>query len=357
VLRQQPLASIKMLTILGAANKSDLVRVDFRAGGSFVLAEGIVLGGGTGTQADTLLLRGTDGSDRFEIGNGYAALSGLLVAFGGIEQLTLDGGAGDDTYQVSDLSAMTTIVDTKGTDALDFGKATVGITIDLSKISGQAQRVFASDSNTLALKSTIENLIATEAADWIKGNSAENRIDGRSGNDTIYGGAGNDTVYGGAGDDWLYGEAGNDSLYGGPGNNVLLGGAGNDLLDVSLGVSGGSTGRNALIGGAGLDTLRGGLGEEILIGGTTAYDNKAAALAVVMKVWTSTNVFQARCSNLETGIKDPKTGLVQMVRKTTSNPKGTVIDDRVKDVLYGSAGSDWFFDFAKDETDRGSNDH
>jgi Ca2+-binding RTX toxin-like protein len=177
-------------------------------------------------------------------------------------------------------------------------------------------------------------------------------IYGSGGNDTLFGNAGDDILYGGPGDDWLYGDAGNDKLYGELGNNVLLGGAGSDLLDTDVAVVAGLEGRNLLIGGAGIDTLRGGLGEEILIGGTTSYDSKAAALAVVMKEWTRTSAnpsFDDRCNNLEKGIKDPKLGLIQLVRKAKATPKGTVLDDAAADVLFGGPGSDWFLAFPSDD--------
>lgn len=117
------------------------------------------------------------------------------------------------------------------------------------------------------------------------------------------------------------------------------------------------SGRNLLIGGKRLDTLQGGRGEEILIGGTTSYDSKPAALAVVMREWTSTCSFAERWGNLETGITDPVAGFIQLLRKTSVNRKGTVLDDKATDVLFGGLGSDWFFDFAKDQVqDRGPDD-
>jgi serralysin len=222
---------MEKLTIAGAVSKPDLLRIDFRSGGAFTLAEGIELDGGAGAQIDRLLLRGTGGADTFEVGNGFVALAGLRVGFGGIEQLTLDGGSGNDTYRVSELGVKTTIVDVKGIDTLDFSLATSGLSIDLSKTRGQLQQIFAPTSNTLALKGTLERLIGTESADWIIGNAANNSIEGRGGDDTIYGAAGNDTLDGGEGDDSLYGEAGNDTLNGGPGINVLVGGPGKNVLN------------------------------------------------------------------------------------------------------------------------------
>jgi hypothetical protein len=99
------------------------------------------------------------------------------------------------------------------------------------------------------------------------------------------------------------------------------------------------------------------LGEEILIGGNTAYDAKAAALAVVMREWTSASLFQDRCRNLEKGIKEPALGLIRLARKTKSDTKGTVLDDGLRDALFGGEGNDWFFSFAKDDLqDRGPDD-
>ena len=349
---------MEMLTITGAANRPDVVRVDFRAGGAFVLREGIVVDGGSGTQADTLLLRGTAGADTIDAETGFAVLSGLRVVFSDVERLTLDGGSGDDTYRASGLSANTTIVDAMGPDTLDFSKAGGGIRIDLNRTLGQKQYIFASSGNTLALKGTLESLIGTESADWIRGNAANNSIEGRGGDDTVFGGAGNDTLDGGTGDDWLYGEAASDNLYGGPGNNVLLGGAGNDLLDVNPDVTSG-TERNLLIGGQGADTLRGGSGVEILIGGGTKYGSQKAALDLILKEWSSESSFEVRCTNLQTGIADsanPKLGNIQLARTTTMNRRAAVPDDAASDVLLGGLGSDWFFDFPNDTTDRGPED-
>jgi Ca2+-binding RTX toxin-like protein len=251
---------------------------------------------------------------------------------------------------VSALSTKTTNNDSAGIDTLDFSQATVGATVDLA--SSSAQKILApANANTLTLKGTFENVVGTPKDDFIRGNSANNRLEGRGGNDTLYGGSGNDSLYGGDGDDWLYGEAGNDNLYGGAGNNVLLGGDGNDVLDVAAGVLTGSSGRNLLIGGKGADSLQGGSGQEILIGGTTTYDGRAAALAAIMQEWTSgqNDSFGNRCSKLDTGFADPKAGWIQLRRKDKTNPKGTVLDDGVRDALFGGPGSDWFLDFAKDE--------
>jgi hypothetical protein len=105
-----------------------------------------------------------------------------------------------------------------------------------------------------------------------------------------------------------------------------------------------------LIGGKGSDRLTASRGDCILIGGTTSYDTKAAALAAVMREWTSGNSFDARCTKLDAGFTDdPLVGFIQLKRKTKTS--GTVIDDKVRDQLFGGEGRDWFLNFNKDGTD------
>jgi hypothetical protein len=75
-----------------------------------------------------------------------------------------------------------------------------------------------------------------------------------------------------------------------------------------------------------------------------------------MKEWTSAESFQDRCNRLDAGFKDSTAGFIQLKRKDKTFPKGTVLDDKLRDTLFGGLGSDWFFDFANDTTDRGPDD-
>jgi Ca2+-binding RTX toxin-like protein len=60
-------------------------------------------------------------------------------------------------------------------------------------------------------------------------------IDGGAGNDHIEGSGANDTIDGGAGDDVIHGDGGDDALTGGAGNDTILGGTGNDNIDGGAG--------------------------------------------------------------------------------------------------------------------------
>jgi Ca2+-binding RTX toxin-like protein len=135
-------------------------------------------------------LSGLDGNDRFVAANGD-----------GIDNYY--GGAGTDTYDLSNTLANATVnlVRGTGTSALTGADHLTGI----------------------------ENVIGSDGNDTISGNAGANVLSGGIGIDTIYGGGGGDTLNGG-------GSA--DHLYGGKGGDVFTGGAGAD--DLHLGTVGDS---------------------------------------------------------------------------------------------------------------------
>jgi Ca2+-binding RTX toxin-like protein len=158
-------------------------------------------------------------------------------------------------------------------------------------------------------------------------------------------------IYGNAGDDtitvspnvtvnaYIEGGAGNDVLTGGGGNNFIDGGAGNDVLN-------GGTGRNILMGGLGLDTLNGGKNEDVLIGGLYLYSGDLDAAFAALALWTGTDSYSQRITNLSTGGTDG----VYAFSATT------VLNDATVDYLYGNQGQDWFWAFANDQTDEKANE-
>jgi uncharacterized protein (TIGR03118 family) len=121
----------------------------------------------------------------------------------------------------------------------------------------------------------------------------------------------------------LDGGAGNDHIFGGGGSNILLGGPDNDVLV-------GGSARDILIGGDGVDTLFARGGDDILVGASTAYDANHAALLQILKEWNSTDAFSDRVAALRAGNGAPKLD------------SSTVIDDGVRDDLFGGPGLDWF---------------
>ncbi|MCK9490501.1 MAG: hypothetical protein M0Q24_00305 [Sulfurimonas sp.] len=80
----------------------------------------------------------------------------------------------------------------------------------------------------------IEGLHGSSGADYIIGNSQNNRFEGHNGDDVIYGMAGDDSLNGGGGDDELYGGEGNDIIYGHSAHNWGL--TNNDIIDGGNGI-------------------------------------------------------------------------------------------------------------------------
>ncbi|MBW4425015.1 MAG: calcium-binding protein [Nostoc desertorum CM1-VF14] len=218
-----------------------------------------LLGGG-----GNLSLLGGGGNVSFLSGAGNNTL------VGGAGDDTLVGGAGDDTFKGSggndsidggdgfdtaDYSQLNKSITLSGVGTVEkadkFGKdqlfkvekviadaSVANNTIDASQsLSGvsatadlEAQTISAFNVPGLGTLTfnvvNFANVIGTNEADSIKGDSQNNQltglagndlIDGRGGNDLIDGGSGNDTLIGGGGDDTFKGSGGNDSIDGGDG--------------------------------------------------------------------------------------------------------------------------------------------
>jgi PKD repeat protein len=140
---------------------------------------------------------------------------------------------------------------------------------------------------------------------------------------------------------WLYGGAGNDRLKGGAGHDVLLGGDGDDLLV-------GGQGRDFLIAGAGADRVVGNADDDVMIAGTTAYDDDRLALGLLRGVWLDPD---RTAADRIAALQSPST-LPGGVRLDSA----TVFHDESADVMTGSSGNDWFLldtsrDRATDMTD------
>ena len=95
----------------------------------------------------------------------------------------------------------------------------------------------------------VDTQTGTAGRDTLKGGSGDDVISGRGGDDVLNGGSGDDTLSGGDGDDVLGGGSGDDLLSGGDGDDVLGGGSGDDRLD----------------GGDGDDVMTGGSGDDVFV--------------------------------------------------------------------------------------------
>jgi Ca2+-binding RTX toxin-like protein len=266
-----------------------------------------VIGGGQGT--DTLVnitdIIGSSYDDTLTGNSGNNIFNGR----GGND--VIDGGDGSDTSTYS-------------------WDATGGVTVNLS-ISGPQAVGGGLGTDTLI---SIENLIGSNYADTLTGDSGNNIILGYSGDDTIYGGDGDDTLYSGdGGGNVLYDSASEDGS--GAGNDRLYGGAGNDTLN-------GGNGNDTLNGGAGNDTLNGGGGTD-----TADYSGATGGVTVNLTIAAAQAVGGGQGSDTLTSIEN-LTGSSHSDTLTGNTGSNTISSGGGgADTLSGGAGNDTF-NFAGD---------
>jgi hypothetical protein len=107
----------------------------------------------------------------------------------------------------------------------------------------------------------------------------------------------------------------------------------------------GSNGRNIIIGGGGADSITAGGGDNILIAGTTSYDQKQAALNAIFAEWTSGDDLATRMNDISGGTPsglDLNGGSV-LVPAATRTHAATVFGDAAVDQLFDGSGLSWFF--------------
>ena len=193
-------------------------------------------------QSDIILNTGSiDGS--VDLGGGNDLFDGIGGFVGG----TVYGGAGNDTFRVSDALAAIFEFALEGT--LDRIESTVSFSL---ATTGEVEN--------LTLLGTATDGIGNGLANLIQGNLQGNILRGRDGNDTLNGGDADDSLNGDTANDLVRGESGDDSLRGGVAGDTLYGGDDDDLLRGDAGIDGlyGENGEDVLHGGANRDWMYGG---------------------------------------------------------------------------------------------------
>ncbi len=239
---------------------------------------------------DTLI--GGAGNDTIDASYGNDSI------YGGTGNDVLTGGGGNDFIRGG--SGVNALDGGAGTDTVSYEDLGAGVNANLA-----TGHTTGAATDTLA---NVENLVGTNFADTLTGDTGANDIYGLDGADTIDGMGGADRIYAGNGDDrvnvtasgalTIDGGAGTDTIdltadgaahslnlasgvtSGGMVDaawvlnfeNALMGG-GNDTVT-------GTSGANSIVGGAGNDVLTGGLGADTLQGGDgndTLYGDAASS--------------------------------------------------------------------------------
>ncbi|MEM6760373.1 MAG: calcium-binding protein [Pseudomonadota bacterium] len=164
--------------------------------------------GFTDTEGDAI----TTGNDSI-LGNG-----GDDTIFGDAGDDTIDAGEGDDVVQGG--SGADSLDGGADTDTLSYADASSQVVASLATGSGQ---IFGDTGADTVVN--FENLIGTDFADVLAGDSADNVIEGGDGADALSGGGGNDTLHGQEGNDQLFAQANATTLVatydGGEGDDTL----------------------------------------------------------------------------------------------------------------------------------------
>jgi Ca2+-binding RTX toxin-like protein len=153
---------------------------------------------------DTFVLRGSEGWDDFDGGNGIDTISVQEV----------QGYWNFIAIQVAFLTSIEKIQNLSSTTAHIYARYSLDLSnvelINISEIRGQATGDYIT-GNSIA-----NSIFGNDGADNLKGLGGNDKLDGGTGNDTIAGGVGDDALYGGAGADRFYFEttdAGNDTIH------------------------------------------------------------------------------------------------------------------------------------------------
>ncbi len=163
------------------------------------------------------------------------------MLFGGYGRDILNGNWGNDRLiggRGADL-----LIGGSGNDTADYSDHEEGVYVTLDGIANDGAFEFLFSTGFTSGRSSVENdnvmpdvenVVGTEADDYLVGNDASNTLDGRGGDDVLNGGKGNDLLRGGDGNDQFSAEDGDrDTIRGGEGDDVAQADA--DDIDLLIG--------------------------------------------------------------------------------------------------------------------------
>jgi Ca2+-binding RTX toxin-like protein len=255
---------------------------------------------------------------QYVISSSGVTYNGSMGAFFGLSytnagSLTINGGAGDDTFFVDSTAATTPVFlnGGRGNDTFALGDNRISA-------SGGPPALFA-------------NILGAVTVD---GGSGTNTLDYSALPIGVRVNLALGTATGAAG-----GVRNIQNVSGGQGNDIIVG---NDQSNFLFG----NGGRDILIGGGGEDLLFAGTGDDILIGDSTVYDTNPAALESLMAEWGRTDLTGTAQDQYNQRINHLLGVTPGGLNGSTKLDLTKVVSDGVEDGLVGNGtGSalDWFF--------------
>ncbi len=248
---------------------------------------------------EEIVISGMGGGDTFVP---HGDFTGTSLSY---STITLEGGEGDDTVDISDLQSAhrvlfrsnggnDTIIGTlrpqdviempagaegagvslaenaDGTTTMSQGAGTVTYTAAAAEEDGDDHDSDTPDDEAEEDDDTPADLTLTgtdgddvriggDGADIVHGGAGNDMLSGNAGRDIILAGEGNDDVFGGADADMLYGDGGDDRVFGGDGSDMITGGKGSDTVLAGSGddliIASAHDGDDVYYGEDGTDTL------------------------------------------------------------------------------------------------------
>ncbi|MEH1938982.1 MAG: calcium-binding protein [Nostoc sp.] len=216
----------------------------------------------------------------------------------------------------------------------------VSITADLEAQTLSANNVPGLGTLTFNIVN-ITNVIGTNEADSIKGDSQNNQLTGLAGDDLIDGKGGNDLIDGGLGNDTLIGGAGDDTFKGSRGNDSINGGDGFDKADYS------KLGKAITLSGVGAITKADGFGTdrvfkvETVIADAGVADNTIDASQSLSGVSATADLeAQTISANNVPGLGTLTFNVVNFDNVIGTNESDSITGDSQDNLLVGNAGND-----------------
>jgi hypothetical protein len=339
------LSSVPVVTV-NLGDRTDTVNLGPTAQILSNLSGAVVINGGSGADALNLFDAGSSTDLNYALTSSTIARPGMAtVTYHNLAGVTLTTSSGNDTMTAQSTAAGTAVTLTGGGGNDTLVGSTASNTWNITgSNAGQLSSAMIAGPVSFTAVQGLSGHGGNDTFLFSDGAGITGNLDGGSGKATLDYSAysssvivdlqtGTATGVGGSLANIVNVIGGNG---GGPGiYNILVGNGGNTL-------TGGNGRRNLLIAGASASTLVGGDGDDILIGGTTAYDMNLPSLMAIMNYWSGTSDdYATRVGNLLSGTGVP---LLDPTMVTSNGGGNTLTGGPGLNLYYGNTADTTDFD-------------